>query len=163
MSAIIRQKKVSLESLYPKLNKQCRLCHKPLKGRQTSWCSKACGWEAWHQIQLRRGSSKDARLLVKRRDNEICANCGRDCALIKRIFDHAGISILKYVWADRSLHPYYMIMRYFGFTPLKHTWESNHIMAVADGGEHILENLETLCIPCHKQVTKQQNEERRNK
>lgn len=154
MSALVRSRKVALESLYPKLNKKCRLCKKKLKGRKTSWCSEKCSWEAWHQVQLRRGSSKDIRLLVKRRDKEICAYCGVDCALIKRIFDHAGSSILKYSWPDRSLHPYYMIMRHFGFTPFKHTWEADHIVELRDGGEHLLENLQTLCIPCHKRKTK---------
>ena len=154
MSAIVRSKKVSLESLYPKLNKKCRLCYKPLKGRQTSWCSEKCYFEAWEQAQIARGSSKEIRKALKRRDNEICAKCGRDCALVKRVFDKAGSSILKYEWRDRSLHPYYMVMRYFGFKPYGHTWEADHVIEIRDGGEHTLENLQTLCIPCHKEKTK---------
>lgn len=154
MSAITRLKKVPFESVFPKRNKECRLCHKPLTGRQTSWCSKRCGLEAYHHVQLRRGNSTSARILVKRRDKEICAKCGRDCALTKRFFDRAGSAILKYEWRDRSLHPHYMIMRYFGFTPFKHTWEADHIHEIRDGGEHTLENLQTLCIPCHKEKTK---------
>lgn len=154
MSALIRSKKVSLESLYPKRNKECRLCLKPLEGRKTSWCSKECGEEAWLQAQIRRGSSREIRWALKQRDNEICAQCGRDCAAVKRIFDRAGSAILKYEWKDRSLHPYYIIMRYFGFTPYKHTWEADHIHEIRDGGEHLLENLQTLCIPCHKKKTK---------
>lgn len=149
-----RLKKVRLEELYPKLNKKCRLCKKKLKGRQTSWCSKLCSEEAFIQLQLHQGHSRAIRWIVQRRDNEICAECGRDCKLVKRIFDRVGSSILKYEWRDRSLHPYYMVMRYFGFTPYKHTWEADHIVELRDGGEHLLENLQTLCIPCHKRKTK---------
>jgi hypothetical protein len=100
------------------------------------------------------GSSKETRILIRRRDKEICAKCNRDCKAIKRIFEHAGLSILKYQWKDKSLHPHYMIMRHFGFTPFKHTWEADHIIEVRDGGEHSLANLQTLCIPCHKAKTK---------
>lgn len=149
-----RQRKVKLEDVYPKLDGQCRLCRNTLTGKQTSWCSKKCYFEAYHQVMLRRGSSKDARLLVKRRDKEICANCGVDCAKIKRIFEHAGLAILKHPWKDRSLHPHYMIMRHFGFKPFSHSWEADHIVELRDGGEHLLENLQTLCIPCHKAKTK---------
>jgi hypothetical protein len=152
--SVERSRKVPFDLIYPKLDKRCRLCKKKLTGRQTSWCSKRCGIEAYHQVQLRRGNSRSARILLKRRDNEICAHCGVDCKQIKRIFDHVGKSMLKYEWSDRSLHPYFMVMRNFGFTPYKHSWEADHIKELRDGGEHLLENLQTLCIPCHKRKTK---------
>lgn len=31
--------------------------------------------------------------------------------------------------------------------------EADHIVALADGGAHALENLQTLCKPCHKSKT----------
>lgn len=154
MSAITRLKKIRLESLYPKLNKQCRLCKKKLKGRQTSWCSVYCSEEAFMQLQIHQGHSGPIRWALRQRDNEICANCGVDCKLIKRIFDHAGRSISQYKWDKRWLHPHYMILRYFGFKPFSHTWEADHIVEVRHGGEHDLENLQTLCIKCHKEKTK---------
>lgn len=154
MSAITRSKKISLSELYPKLNKQCRLCRKALTGRQRSWCSKKCYFEAWNEAQIRRGSSKEIRKALIKRDNEICAYCRVDCKLIKRIFDHAGKSIGNYTWKDRSLHPHFMILRHFGFKPFSHSWEADHIIEVRDGGDHLLENLQTLCIPCHKKKTK---------
>lgn len=149
-----RQRKVKFEDLYPKLGGQCRLCRNTLTGRQRSWCSKKCYFQAWEHAQIARGSSEHMRKALKRRDKEICAKCNRDCATVKKIFDRVGSSILKYEWKDRSLHPYYMVMRYFGFTPYKHTWEADHILELRDGGEHTLDNLQTLCIPCHKEKTK---------
>lgn len=37
---------------------------------------------------------------------------------------------------------------------LQHTWEVDHIVPVAEGGgECGLDNVRTLCIPCHRKVT----------
>jgi 5-methylcytosine-specific restriction endonuclease McrA len=33
-------------------------------------------------------------------------------------------------------------------------WQADHIIEVINGGEHSLENLQTLCITCHKKKTK---------
>src|SRR5688572_6619085 len=104
---------------------------------------------------MKRPPSKQIRAQLKARDNEICAKCGRDCALVKRIIDHAGVSICfitRECW-KHYLHPYYYILRHFGFTPYKHTWESDHIIELRDGGDNSLENFQTLCLPCHKEKT----------
>lgn len=109
------------------------------------------------ELQLRQGHSRPIRWALKKRDNEICAHCGVDCKLIQRIFDHAGLSINKYEWSKRHLHPHYMIMRHFGFKPFSHTWEADHIVEIRHGGEHTLDNLQTLCLVCHKDKTKRNN------
>jgi 5-methylcytosine-specific restriction endonuclease McrA len=33
-------------------------------------------------------------------------------------------------------------------------WEADHIIPHSEGGEYVLENMRTLCIPCHKARTK---------
>jgi 5-methylcytosine-specific restriction endonuclease McrA len=37
----------------------------------------------------------------------------------------------------------------------KSWWEADHIVAVAEGGDSNLDNIRTLCIPCHRSVTAQ--------
>ena len=32
------------------------------------------------------------------------------------------------------------------------TWEHDHIVPLKDGGSHALENMQTLCVPCHKPI-----------
>lgn len=34
-------------------------------------------------------------------------------------------------------------------------WQADHIIPHSEGGEFVLENLRTLCVPCHKERTKQ--------
>jgi hypothetical protein len=68
--------------------------------------------------------------------------------------EFAGTSILKYPWRH-NLHPYYWVLRYFGFKPFQHTWEADHIVEVREGGKNELSNFQTLCMPCHKEKTKE--------
>jgi len=32
-------------------------------------------------------------------------------------------------------------------------WEHDHIVPLKDGGSHALDNIQTLCVPCHKAKT----------
>lgn len=58
------------------------------------------------------------------------------------------IAITKYPWAfGHSMT---------GALKLRHLWEADHIVAVSEGGgECSLENMQTLCCPCHKRATKE--------
>ena len=40
-------------------------------------------------------------------------------------------------------------------------WEADHILAVVEGGDSNLDNVRTLCIPCHRAVTKELRERRK--
>ena len=40
-------------------------------------------------------------------------------------------------------------------------WEADHILAVVEGGDSNLENIRTLCIPCHREVTRELRKRRR--
>ncbi|MAI81052.1 MAG: hypothetical protein CL917_19080 [Deltaproteobacteria bacterium] len=44
-------------------------------------------------------------------------------------------------------------LRERGFVPRRSLWELDHILPLVDGGGHELENLQTLCTPCHKKKT----------
>ncbi len=37
----------------------------------------------------------------------------------------------------------------------KSWWEADHILPVVEGGDSNLENIRTLCIPCHREITRE--------
>ena len=37
----------------------------------------------------------------------------------------------------------------------KSWWEADHILPVVEGGDSNLDNMRTLCIPCHRAVTRE--------
>jgi 5-methylcytosine-specific restriction protein A len=43
----------------------------------------------------------------------------------------------------------------------KSWWEADHILPVVEGGDSNLDNIRTLCIACHRAVTKELRERRR--
>ncbi|MBW2274640.1 MAG: HNH endonuclease [Deltaproteobacteria bacterium] len=47
-------------------------------------------------------------------------------------------------------------LRRLGFKPRKSLWELDHIVPLIDGGSHDLENLQTLCTPCHVKKTSEE-------
>lgn len=129
------------ENLGPHGRPLCRWCQlEILAKRRRTFCSEFCG----HQWRLRSdpGYLRDQ---VFARDHGVCALCGTDTvAAYKelkrsrgRVRDEAlamwGISSVR---ARRSL------------------WDADHIRPVAEGGGQCdLENLRTLCLPCHREVT----------
>jgi 5-methylcytosine-specific restriction enzyme A len=76
---------------------------------------------------------------VFRRDKGVCALCGVDC-------------VAEYNHARR--HP--RALAKWGLKPRrrKSLWDADHIVPVVEGGgECDLDNLRTLCLRCHRQVT----------
>ncbi len=47
-----------------------------------------------------------------------------------------------------------------GVTTAPGTWHADHIVPLIDGGARTLDNLQTLCAPCHKAKTKREATER---
>jgi 5-methylcytosine-specific restriction enzyme A len=117
-----------------------------------SWCSDAC-----YEYVAIRADPGYARRKVARRDKGICADCGRDCLALER-----ELRSLRY---DRRMKPERFDQRIKelqaeGFTVDRYyertLWEADHIVPVIEGGgECDLDNLRTLCTPCHKRVTKE--------
>lgn len=130
-------------------------CSKVLEGKRASFCSDACRDKAlilcWPTEQRRQ---------TLRRDNGICASCGLDCIEAWRIIrKHEGYVIKHRTWSDRG--PYQAgsiesaeIFLGLRFGNKQTFWEANHIVAVAEGGTSALDNLETLCLLCHRAHTK---------
>ena len=130
---------------------QCRWCSDPVPPPRMTFCSAACV----HEHRLRTNGTY-MRRCVYQRDRGVCAACGSDTkALAKRIREMqeygrwgaaaeemaaAGIPTTRKVHGPRKLGG--------------GLWDADHKLAVWQrGGISGLENLQTLCIPCHRAKT----------
>jgi 5-methylcytosine-specific restriction endonuclease McrA len=119
----------------------CRWCRlEILAKRRRTFCSEYCV----HQWRLRSdpGYLRDQVFL---RDKGICLLCGTDTvgayAELKRSRGRARAELLE-VWGMKSV------------TARRSLWDADHVLPVAEGGgECDLENLRTLCLCCHREVT----------
>jgi 5-methylcytosine-specific restriction endonuclease McrA len=127
------------------------------------WCGRSIVHEAgeqrglpnrrrrWHPacVDVYNASDpREARRRIRRRDRGHCAECGLDTYALRRRIRGRG--------SHRKL-------RELGFKPRKSLWELDHILPLVDGGSHDLENLQTLCTPCHQRKTSREANERRER
>jgi 5-methylcytosine-specific restriction endonuclease McrA len=119
----------------------CRWCGEAMPKRRRSWCGDACA-EEW----LVRRSPAFASAKVFSRDRGVCSSCGFDSLLMRRVLAHAGRSL-------RTKTPLCELQA-LGFNYSGPMWETDHIVPVVEGGGGCgLDNLRTLCVPCHKLET----------
>lgn len=142
----------------PTAKGQCRACGAPVpKGRQTS-CGRSCS----ERIRALCFTHEQARLVCAR-DRGICAACGCDTAKVKRIMRH--VRHWLYRWHIRARFGRSIcreIAREWGFTGSRE-YEIDHVTPVCEGGgvrrdmtvEDVLANLRTLCVPCHRDATRE--------
>lgn len=119
----------------------CRGCGELIpKGRQT-WCSKAC-------VDL----FDPQRVLfhVKQRDKGICVKCGFDTkgAYQRWYADCRAKDIPRNCHLAKQLPSF------------PRAAQIDHIIPFSEGGLTVLENMRTLCEPCHKQRTKDWHRDR---
>jgi 5-methylcytosine-specific restriction protein A len=121
----------------------CRWCElEILARRRRTFCSDYCV-DQW-RLRTDPGYLRDQ---VFARDRGVCRLCQADTVAIYAALKRArgaartaGLSLygLKSIAARRSL------------------WDADHIRPVAEGGGQCdLDNLRTLCLPCHREVTAQ--------
>lgn len=121
----------------------CRWCDlEILAKRRRTFCSEYCVHQ--HRLRTDPGYLRDQ---VHARDHGVCALCDADTSAIYAALKRsrgaakaAGLSLygMKSITARRSL------------------WDADHILPVAEGGGQCdLDNLRTLCLPCHREVTAQ--------
>ena len=98
----------------------------------------------WHPTcveEYNRSDPREARRWVRKRDRGFCASCGLDTYALRRRMRGRG--------SHRKL-------RALGFLPRRSLWELDHILPLVEGGGHELSNLQTLCVPCHRQKTRRE-------
>lgn len=126
----------------------CRQCGTEVpKGRRT-FCGDACV----HAWKLKSDPTYQ-RKLVFERDRGVCAACGLDTeALHRQIEAAAKLDPHRFGAYGRARRA---ILDPLGIDPHRITlWDMDHIVPVVEGGgECGLDNLRTLCPPCHKRVT----------
>ncbi len=127
-------------------NTCCRWCNKPVKPPRRTMCSPECV----HELSLRI-NGRYLRNCVYERDKGVCAICKIDTKItakqareltgqdLDEFLKKYGISKKRKLWVK------------------KHgggLWDADHIIPVKDGGGLCgLDNIRTLCIMCHKNVT----------
>lgn len=146
-----------------------------LPKRRKSWCSQKCVDE-----YLMRSSSSGMRAAVYKRDRGICAICGCNATQeyrkwklarteVQRLTQRLLQGIVVGWWSipagvvnpptKTELRAFRedLLARYApgNWTPNRSSgWDADHIVPVVEGGgECSLDNLRTLCHPCHKRVT----------
>src|SRR3990172_10128838 len=126
-----------------RLKGECTWCGAKVPGPRRKWCSQTCVDEFrnehdWGWIRSR----------VHERDQGVCAICGFDSHKMTRIEDHLH---RDGGWVgSRYLRTW---LRTIGFDWSRDLWQADHIQPRVLGGTNAMENLRTLCIPCHKDVT----------
>lgn len=123
----------------------CRGCGGAVPHDRRTWCSQEC---------KERNDPSVTYALVRVRDRGVCALCGLDTEGLRRR-----------LWSSRheSLNSYDAVLRILraaGWPRIglfrKRLYEIDHIIPFCQGGSHAPENLRTLCIPCHRRVTREQ-------
>lgn len=102
----------------------------------------------WHPAcvdEYNRSDPREARRRVRRRDRGVCRACRLDTRGLAREVRGRG----------RTAR-----LRKLGFKPRGSLWELDHIVPLIDGGGHDLDNLQTLCVPCHEKKTAREARER---
>jgi len=125
----------------------CRWCGNGVKPPRRTICSPECS----HELLIRT-NGKYMRDCVFKRDKGICKICNIDTKKIAKIalslhgeekdkfLKENSISLKRKIWIRKNGGG---------------LWDADHIIPVKDGGGMCgLENLRTLCIKCHKLITK---------
>lgn len=122
---------------------------------------------------------RDLKKLVLRRDKGVCASCGLDTLRLRKALEKLQRQCERRLFGKESQECFEkrIIRRTslrarvvaleragfrgcfkesgYGFPKVSQAlWEADHKVPLAIGGADDLENLQTLCRACHKQVTK---------
>jgi len=119
----------------------CRWCGEPIlygPGPKEGTVDRRRRWHPACVAAYNASDPREVRRRLRRRDRGRCAACGLDTVALRRELRGRGMT--------RAL-------RKRGFVPRRSLWEVDHVVPLVDGGSHDLDNLQTLCTPCHRAKT----------
>lgn len=123
----------------------CRWCGEELPRNRQSYCTN----EHYH-LFLEHNDAQYQRRKVWLRDQGVCALCATDTTspeYLRQLGEY-------HEWRQSLLTPPAGKRRIDHIYLSK--WEMDHIVPVVEGGGQCgLDNLRTLCIPCHRKVTRE--------
>lgn len=152
----------------------CRRCQKEVGPGRRTWCSQAC-----IDAYLVTSSATGARSACWKRDRGVCTVCKLDTHRLAGAIERAADRMDKWgrwdEWKssrgirrflardgqDRAIVSSMVLLRdraleahgYQGHHE-NTLWEADHIKPVKEGGGACgLDNLRTLCVPCHKRIS----------
>ncbi len=102
----------------------------------------------WHPECVDDYNATDPRELrrrIRKRDRGVCRACGLDTNALKRQVKGRGRAAK---------------LRELGFPRRRSLWELDHIVPLIEGGGHDPSNLQTLCVPCHRKKSGDENRTR---
>ena len=143
-------------ALVKRIPGRCRLCEEPLTGKRKSWCSEECS-TSYYIVT----SSSVLRYHVYNRDHGVCATCNMPCVDLE-IQIYGYDTMLKLPTPQSAVkRSHHMVMamraemqkRGFSVASNRSFWDADHYEALEEGGSWRLENVQTLCVPCHKKKT----------
>ena len=140
----------------------CRFCGALCEGRRTSYCSNTCVHE-W----MIRSDPTYARAAVFERDHGVCAACGVDTepladalAALRWWPEMARGAVAALGWSRSDIVVRGVLVQNGQGVDHRERvaavvlWHADHIVPVVHGGGACgLENLQTLCAPCHRRKT----------
>jgi 5-methylcytosine-specific restriction protein A len=104
-------------------------------------------------MEIRQGNQTAIREFLLRRDGHLCASCGTDIVLLKKVLMQA---IRCCGWEDLRGFEKWCKEKQIPLGHHHHTWEADHIIPLHQGGTHHEDNLQILCLICHKAKTKEE-------
>ena len=126
----------------------CRWCNGPVMPPKRTMCSPECV----HEILIRTNTNY-LRTCVYKRDKGICVLCNLDTKNVAKkaiLLDYQERSDYLKEYSISPKRKIWMKKHGGGL------WDADHIIPVVKGGGQCgLDNLRTLCIKCHKKVTKE--------
>lgn len=124
----------------------CRRCGVEVQGRRKTFCSYDCV----HEWKIR-SQPAYARQQVLLRDHGVCSACGLDTVMLATAYWS-----VRGRWWIATAAAIEARLKALGFMPSRHFWEADHKVPVCEGGGACgLDNLRTLCRPCHRGATAQ--------
>ena len=129
----------------------CRRCGAEVAGRRRTFCSEGCV----HEWRIRT-DPQYMRAHIYLRDRGVCAVCGLDTAALRqhahRLDAHRPRDAQTRTFAPSAQDLFVLHHRMPALN--RAWWEADHIVPVVEGGgECGLDNIRTLCVPCHKDET----------